>query len=84
MEKQIYISEVAAQEGKEALLRGWLYGKRSSGKLQFLIVRDGSGFAQAVLAKAAVPEANSSAPAPPSIDASTASAASTVGLSGRL
>ena len=35
------------------------------------------------LVKAAVPEANSSAPAPPSIEASTASAASTVGLSGR-
>ena len=37
---------------------GWLHNKRSSGKLQFLIVRDGSGFAQAVVAKAAVPEAS--------------------------
>ncbi len=36
------------------------------------------------LVNAAVPEANSSAPAPPSIEARTASAVSTVGLSGRL
>ena len=36
-------------------VQGWLHNKRSSGKLQFLIVRDGSGFAQAVVAKAAVP-----------------------------
>jgi asparaginyl-tRNA synthetase len=44
--------------GEDVLVQGWLHNKRSSGKLQFLIVRDGSGFAQAVLAKAAVsPEA---------------------------
>ena len=38
-------------------MQGWLHNARSSGKLKFLIVRDGSGFAQAVMAKAAVPEA---------------------------
>ena len=44
--------------GQEVRLQGWLHNKRSSGKLQFLIVRDGSGFAQAVMAKAVVaPEA---------------------------
>ncbi len=37
------------------LVRGWIHNKRSSGKLQFLIVRDGSGFAQAVVSKKAVP-----------------------------
>ena len=36
-------------------VQGWLHNKRSSGKLQFLTVRDGSGFAQVVMAKAAVP-----------------------------
>ena len=41
--------------GGEVNVRGWLHNKRSSGKLQFLILRDGSGFAQAVMAKAAVP-----------------------------
>jgi asparaginyl-tRNA synthetase len=41
--------------GGPVTVRGWLHNKRSSGKLQFLILRDGSGFAQAVMAKAAVP-----------------------------
>ncbi|HEY5908041.1 MAG TPA: asparagine--tRNA ligase [Vicinamibacteria bacterium] len=40
--------------GGEVTVQGWLHNKRSSGKLQFLILRDGSGFAQAVVAKAAV------------------------------
>jgi len=49
------IADLRAHVGEEVLLRGWLHNKRSSGKLQFLIVRDGSGFAQAVMARAAVP-----------------------------
>ena len=53
----VRISDFKNQVGKEVRLQGWLHNKRSSGKLQFLIVRDGSGFAQAVVAKAAVPEA---------------------------
>jgi asparaginyl-tRNA synthetase len=51
----VRIEEFRRHVGEEVLVRGWLHNKRSSGKLQFLIVRDGSGFAQAVLAKAAVP-----------------------------
>jgi asparaginyl-tRNA synthetase len=50
------ISDFRNHVGQEVRVRGWLHNKRSSGKLQFLIVRDGSGFAQAVVAKAAVPE----------------------------
>jgi asparaginyl-tRNA synthetase len=42
--------------GAEVRVRGWLHNKRSSGKLQFLTVRDGSGFAQAIVAKSQVPE----------------------------
>jgi len=53
----VRISDFKNHVGKEIRLQGWLHNKRSSGKLQFLIVRDGSGFAQAVVAKAAVPEA---------------------------
>jgi asparaginyl-tRNA synthetase len=41
--------------GREVRVQGWLHNKRSSGKLQFLTVRDGTGFAQVVVAKAAVP-----------------------------
>jgi asparaginyl-tRNA synthetase len=53
--KTARIADFGAHVGEEVLVRGWLHNKRSSGKLQFLIVRDGSGFAQAVMAKAAVP-----------------------------
>jgi asparaginyl-tRNA synthetase len=45
------IKEVAAHVGKEVKLGGWLYNKRSSGKIQFLQLRDGTGFIQGVLVK---------------------------------
>src|SRR2546427_1625999 len=57
MDRQVYIRDIAAEDGREALLRGWLYGKRSSGKLHFLQVRDGTGLIQCVLSKKDVPEA---------------------------
>lgn len=41
---------------QEVTLRGWLYNKRSKGKLQFLQVRDGTGIVQAVVVKQEVPE----------------------------
>ena len=53
----VRIADFGRHVGEEVKVQGWLHNKRSSGKLQFLIVRDGSGFAQAVMAKAAVPEA---------------------------
>ena len=49
--KHIYISEIANYEGQDVCLKGWLYGKRSSGKLHFLQVRDGTGIIQAVIFK---------------------------------
>jgi asparaginyl-tRNA synthetase len=49
--KHVYISEIGKYEGREVCLKGWLYGKRSSGKLHFLQVRDGSGIIQAVIFK---------------------------------
>jgi asparaginyl-tRNA synthetase len=51
----VRIADFKHHAGEEVRVQGWLHNKRSSGKLQFLIVRDGSGFAQVVLAKAAVP-----------------------------
>jgi asparaginyl-tRNA synthetase len=53
--KVVRIADFSGHEGQEVKLQGWLHNKRSSGKLQFLIVRDGSGFAQAVVAKNNVP-----------------------------
>ncbi len=37
--------------GKEVTIKGWLYNKRSSGKIKFLLVRDGSGIMQCVVVK---------------------------------
>ncbi|MEI7475755.1 MAG: asparagine--tRNA ligase [bacterium] len=50
-ENYVYISDIGKYEGQEVCLKGWLYNKRSSGKLHFLQVRDGSGTIQAVLFK---------------------------------
>ena len=49
-----YIEDIASHEGQEVTLRGWLHNRRSSGKIHFLTVRDGTGFVQAVMLKAAV------------------------------
>jgi len=51
-----YISDVGGHEGKNITIRGWLYNKRSSGKLWFLLVRDGTGIIQSVVSKADVSE----------------------------
>jgi asparaginyl-tRNA synthetase len=51
----VRIADFRGYVGEEVQVQGWLHNKRSSGKLQFLIVRDGSGYAQCVVAKAAVP-----------------------------
>src|SRR5438128_10599408 len=51
---QIYIEDIAAHEGQPVHLRGWLHNRRSSGKIHFLTLRDGTGFIQAVMSKAAV------------------------------
>ena len=51
-----HIEEIAQHTGRSVTLRGWLHNRRSSGKLHFLTVRDGTGFIQAVMSKAAVGE----------------------------
>ena len=45
------IEKAALFEGQTVTLKGWVYNKRSSGKIKFLICRDGSGIMQAVLFK---------------------------------
>jgi asparaginyl-tRNA synthetase len=45
----ITVSEAHQQIGQQVTLQGWLYNKRSSGKILFLQIRDGSGVIQAVL-----------------------------------
>jgi asparaginyl-tRNA synthetase len=50
----VYIENIGRHEGQEVTIKGWLHNRRSSGKIHFLILRDGSGFIQAVMSKAAV------------------------------
>jgi len=47
----IRISEVDKYEDEQVSIKGWLYNQRSSGKIKFMIIRDGSGFLQGTLVK---------------------------------
>jgi asparaginyl-tRNA synthetase len=52
------ISGLAHYIGQVVTLRGWVYHVRSSGKVRFVVIRDGSGLAQGVLVKGNLPEAD--------------------------
>jgi asparaginyl-tRNA synthetase len=55
---EVRVEDLAKHVGETVTLRGWLYHRRSSGKLHFLEVRDGSGTVQVVVSKQGVsPEA---------------------------
>jgi len=45
----VHIKNLAEHVGQEVHLRGWLYGKRSGGKVAFLQLRDGTGVCQCVV-----------------------------------
>lgn len=49
--KHVYIRDIARHEGQEVVLKGWLDNRRSSGKLHFLQLRDGTGTIQCVAFK---------------------------------
>lgn len=49
--QKIYIKDLAHHIGEEITLKGWLYNKRSSGKIKFIILRDGTGLLQCVFFK---------------------------------
>ena len=51
-----YIEDISTRVGEPVQLRGWLHNRRSSGKIHFLTLRDGSGFIQCVMSKQAVGE----------------------------
>jgi len=44
----IRVSEALSHVGRTVELRGWVTHRRSSGKIQFLVIRDGSGLMQCV------------------------------------
>jgi len=45
------IGELAAHVGETVTLSGWVYNSRGSGKVAFIVVRDGTGLCQCVLEK---------------------------------
>lgn len=47
-DRYVYINELANHVGDTVRLKGWVFNTRSSGKIRFLILRDGSGFLQCV------------------------------------
>jgi len=47
----IQIGDIAQYDGQEVTLRGWLYNRTDKGRLQFLLVRDGTGIVQCVAFK---------------------------------
>jgi asparaginyl-tRNA synthetase len=50
----VRVSDLSKHVGEVVTLKGWLYNRRSSGKLHFLEVRDGSGIVQVVVSKQGV------------------------------
>jgi asparaginyl-tRNA synthetase len=52
----VYIKDAAKHLGEEVTIKGWLYNIRSSGKLKFPQIRDGSAVMQGVVFKKNVPE----------------------------
>ena len=49
--QEIRIQDVARSKDREVTIKGWLYNKRDKGRLQFLVLRDGTGMLQAVAFK---------------------------------
>ncbi len=47
--KWVYIEDIAGFKDQEVELRGWVYNKRSGGKIRFLLIRDGTGIMQGTI-----------------------------------
>ncbi len=54
MMDSVRINELSNHEGKSVTVRGWVTHLRSSGKVAFIVMRDGTGILQTVLVKSAV------------------------------
>lgn len=53
---RIYIEDLQHHVGEEVKISGWIYNKRSSGKIRFIVVRDGTGILQCVMVKGMISE----------------------------
>ncbi len=45
----VYIEDIGKHEDEDVEIRGWVYNKRSGGKIRFILVRDGTGILQATV-----------------------------------
>jgi asparaginyl-tRNA synthetase len=52
-----YINKIGESVGQTVTIKGWLHNRRSSGKIHFLVVRDGTGFLQVIMGKRDVDDA---------------------------
>lgn len=66
----VFIKDFADKVGETVTIKGWAQNVRSSGSIAFLQMRDGSGFAQAVIAKNGVDEASWNAAVEATIESS--------------
>ncbi|MFC1780123.1 asparagine--tRNA ligase [Patescibacteria group bacterium] len=53
---EIFLKDIDKYDKKKVTLNGWLFNKRSSGKIHFLQIRDGTGFIQVIVEKDKVGE----------------------------
>ena len=51
MATHVYIERIGDYVGQTVTLKGWLVNRRSSGKIHFLLMRDGTGFIQVVMGR---------------------------------
>ena len=57
MQDVLRINDLSRLVGQSVTVRGWVTTTRSSGKIGFLVLRDGTGYLQAVLSRAELSEA---------------------------
>ncbi len=48
MAQRAYVGDIGQYEGQKVTIKGWLRNRTDKGKLQFLLIRDGTGVIQAV------------------------------------
>ncbi|MEE2711161.1 MAG: asparagine--tRNA ligase [Planctomycetota bacterium] len=54
--QHVYITDFGRHDGEEVQVKGWLYNRRSKGKIHFLQIRDGTAIAQGVMRRGNVPD----------------------------
>src|SRR5436309_9552438 len=57
MPEAVRVAELPGRVGSTVTVRAWTMTTRSSGKIAFIVLRDGTGYVQAVLSKKDVPDA---------------------------